>query len=105
MRIAVMGAGAVGGYFGARLAASGLDVSFIARGEHLRSTQKNGLRVKSIQGDLEIHSRFTSNPETVGPVDLILFCVKSPDTEDAAKSLAPLMSGNTTVMSTEEDLQ
>jgi 2-dehydropantoate 2-reductase len=98
MRIAVMGAGAVGGYFGARLAASGLDVSFVARGEHLRSMQKHGLRVKSIQGDLEIHSRFTSNPEDVGPVGLILFSVKSADTEEAAKSLAPLMSGKTTVL-------
>lgn len=99
MRIAVMGAGAVGGYFGARLAASGLDVSFIVRGEHLRSTQKNGLRVKSIQGDLEIRSQFTSNPDQVGPVDLILFSVKSQDTEEAAKSLAPLMSEKTAVLS------
>jgi len=99
MRIAVMGAGAVGGYFGARLAASGLDVSFIARGEHLRATQTHGLRVRSIQGDLAIHSRFTSNPVDVGPVDLILFSVKSPDTEEAAKSLTPLMSEKSTVLS------
>jgi 2-dehydropantoate 2-reductase len=99
MRIAVMGAGAVGGYFGARLHASGLDVSFIARGEHLASARKRGLRVKSLGGDLEIHSRFTSDPETVGPVDLILFSVKSPDTEGAARSLTPLMGENTTVLS------
>lgn len=99
MRIAVMGAGAVGGYFGARLAASGLDVSFIARGEHMKSAQKNGLRIKSIRGDLEIHSQFTSYPDQVGPVDLVLFCVKSQDTEEAAKSLAPLMSGKTMVLS------
>ncbi|MGH7834130.1 MAG: ketopantoate reductase family protein [Candidatus Binatia bacterium] len=99
MRIAVMGAGAVGAYFGARLSASGLDVSFIARGEHLRSLQKNGLKIKSIQGDLEIYSRFTSNPEEVGPVDLILFSVKSQDTEEAGRSLAPLMSEKTTILS------
>lgn len=99
MRIAVIGAGAVGGYFGARLAAAGLDVSFIARGEHLKSMQKNGLRIKSIQGDLEVRSRFTSNPDEVGPVDLILFSVKSQDTEKAAKLLAPLMSAKTTVLS------
>ena len=99
MRIAVVGAGAVGGYFGARLAASGLDVSFIARGEHLKSMQKNGLRINSIQENLEIHSHFTSNPDQVGPVDLILFSVKSQDTEEAAKLLAPLMSRETTVLS------
>ena len=99
MRIAVMGAGAVGAYFGARLSASGLDVSFIARGEHLRSLQKNGLKIKSIQGDLEIYSRFTSNPEEVGPVDLILFSVKSQDTEEAGRSAAPLMSEKTTILS------
>ena len=99
MRIAVVGAGAVGGYFGARLAASGLDVSFIARGEHLKSMQKNGLRINSIQENLEIHSHFTSNPDQVGPVDLILFSVKSQDTEEAAKLLAPLMSRETMVLS------
>src|SRR5262245_9904781 len=99
MRIAVIGAGAVGGYFGAKLAAAGLDVSFIARGEHLRSMQQNGLKIKSIQGDLEIHSRFTENPADVGPVDLILFSVKSQDTEKTAKSLAPLMSAKSIVLS------
>src|SRR5262245_37389100 len=98
MRIAVMGAGAVGGYFGARLAAAGLDVSFIARGEHLRAAQAHGLRVRSIQGDLAIRSRFTSRPVDVGSVDLVLFSVKSPDTEEAARSLAPLMSETTTVL-------
>ena len=83
MRIAVMGAGAVGGYFGARLAASGRDVAFIARGGHLEGMRKDGLKVKSLQGDLHIQSFFTSDPEEVGPVDLILFCIKSYDTEEA----------------------
>jgi 2-dehydropantoate 2-reductase len=99
MRIAIIGAGAVGGYFGARLAAASLDVSFIARGEHLKTMQKNGLRVRSTQGDLEVRSQFTSDPSQIGPVDLILFCVKSQDTEVAAKLLAPLMSAKTTVLS------
>jgi 2-dehydropantoate 2-reductase len=99
MRIAVIGAGAVGGYFGARLAAANLDVSFIARGEHLKSMQKNGLRIRSVQGDLEIRSQFTSDPNQVGVVDLILFSVKSQDTEEAAKLLAPLMSAKTMVLS------
>jgi 2-dehydropantoate 2-reductase len=99
MRIAVMGTGAVGGYFGARLAASGLDVSFIGRGEHLRAMRDHGLKIKSVQGDLEIHSKFTDNPTDIGSVDLVLFCVKSQDTEEAAKSLAPLMREKTTVLS------
>jgi 2-dehydropantoate 2-reductase len=99
MRIAVMGAGAVGGYFGARLAAAGQDVAFIARGAHLEAMRKEGLRVKSIQGDLHIRTLFTSDPGEVGAVDLVLFCVKSYDTEDAAAKLAPMMSEKTAVLS------
>jgi 2-dehydropantoate 2-reductase len=94
-----MGAGAVGGYFGARLAAAGHDVSFIARGEHLRAMQKSGLRIKSILGDLEIHSTFVSSSDQIAPVDLILLAVKSQDTEVAAKSLTSFMGPRTTVLS------
>ena len=99
MRIAVMGAGAVGGYFGARLAAAGQHVAFIARGSHLESMRREGLRVKSIRGDLRIRSLFAAGPEEVGPTDLILFCVKSYDTEEAAKKLEPLMGEKTIVLS------
>ncbi|MFQ5904595.1 MAG: ketopantoate reductase family protein [Candidatus Binatia bacterium] len=99
MRIAVMGTGAVGGYFGARLAASGRDVAFIARGDHLEAMRKDGLKVKSFQGDLHIQSLFTSDPEEVGPVDFVLFCVKSYNTEEAGKKLAPLMGEETVVLS------
>lgn len=98
-RIAVMGAGAVGGYFGARLAASGQNVAFIARGKHLEAMRRDGLRIKSVQGDLHVRSLFTSVPEEVGPVDLILFCVKSYSTEEAGKKLAPLMGEKTEVLS------
>src|SRR2546427_7061569 len=99
MDIAVVGAGAVGGYFGARLAAAGQSVAFIARGSHLEAMRKDGLKVKSVQGDLKIQSLFTSDPEDVGAVDLILFCVKSYDTEEAAARLAPLMGEKTVVLS------
>jgi len=99
MRIAVMGAGAVGGYFGARLAASGQEVAFIARGRHLETMCREGLRIKSIDGDCQIQSLFTSNPEEVGPVDLILFCVKSYDTEEAARRLSPLVGEKTIILS------
>lgn len=98
-RIAVMGAGAVGGYFGARLAASGQEVVFVARGRHLEAMKGHGLRVKSIQGNLHIRSQFTSDPEEVGPVDLILFCVKSHDTEQAGKRMAPLIGEKTSILS------
>jgi 2-dehydropantoate 2-reductase len=94
-----MGAGAVGGYFGARVAASGVDVAFIARGEHLREMQKHGLQVRSIRGDLDVRSEFVSTSDRIGPVDLILFAVKSQDTEEAARSLAPFMGQNTAILS------
>jgi len=99
MRVAVMGAGAVGGYFGARLAAAGMEVTFIARGEHLKAMRKHGLRIKSIREDLEIRSEFISGPDRTAPVDLVLFAVKSQDTEQAARSLAPVMDEKTAVLS------
>ncbi|MBI4491070.1 MAG: 2-dehydropantoate 2-reductase [Deltaproteobacteria bacterium] len=99
MRIAVMGAGAVGGYFGARLAVSGQEVAFLARGRHLEAMRRGGLQVRSAQGDLYVQSLFTSDPEEVGPVDIILFCVKSYDTEEAGKMLAPLVGEKTVILS------
>ncbi|MGH7825267.1 MAG: ketopantoate reductase family protein [Candidatus Binatia bacterium] len=100
MRIAIMGTGAVGGYFGAKLAAAGHRVAFIARGTHLDAMRCEGLKVKSPGGNLHIrHSLFTSEPAAAGIVDLVLFCVKSYDTETCAKSLAPLMGRETLVLS------
>jgi 2-dehydropantoate 2-reductase len=99
LRIAVMGSGAVGGYFGACLAASGREVSFIARGRHLEAMRKEGLRVKSINGDLHIRSLFTEEPGDVGPVDVVLLCVKSYDTEAATAQLAPMVREKTTILS------
>ena len=86
MLIAVMGAGAVGGYFGSRLASAGHEVAFIARGRHLEAMRREGLRVISPAGDLRVqNARFTADTNDVGIVDLILFCVKSYDTESAAE--------------------
>jgi len=99
MRIAVMGSGAVGGYFGARLAAAGADVTFVARGEHLRAMQHHGLRITSAQGPLEVRSTFVAAPDQAAPVDLVLFSVKSQDTESAARALGPLMGSHTLVLS------
>src|SRR5687767_10962014 len=100
MRIAVMGAGAVGGYFGAKLGAAGHEVVFIARGKHLEAMRRTGLRVDSPHGELRLSdSLFTSNPAEFGTADLVLFCVKSYDTETAAKALAPLIDDTTMILS------
>ncbi|MEX0842612.1 MAG: 2-dehydropantoate 2-reductase, partial [Xanthobacteraceae bacterium] len=81
MRIAVMAAGAVGGYFGGRMAAAGHDVSFIARGANLEALRKNGLKVESTLGNLHLKNiKATSDPKEVGPVDIGLFAVKLWDT-------------------------
>jgi 2-dehydropantoate 2-reductase len=87
MKILVMGAGAVGGYFGARLQEAGEQVVFCARGENLRAMREHGLRVKSPRGDLHMKVTATDRPKDHAPYDLILFCVKAYDTEAAARLL------------------
>jgi 2-dehydropantoate 2-reductase len=95
-----MGTGAVGGYFGARLAAASHQVAFIARGAHLTAMQQQGLIVESPRGDLCIgEGVFTDKPAQVGIVDLVLFCVKSYDTETAAASLEPMIGDRTVILS------
>jgi 2-dehydropantoate 2-reductase len=100
MRIAVMGTGAVGGYFGAKLAAAGDDVVFIARQRHLPALLRDGLRIESPTGDLHVRNGFfTDSPAAAGTVDLVLFCVKSYDTTEAATALAPMMTKRTAILS------
>ena len=100
MRIAVMGAGAVGGYFGARLAAAANDVVFIARGRHLAAMRREGLNLESPQGNLQIRDAlFTDDPTQVGVVDLVLFCVKSYDTDPTAANLTSLIGDRTIILS------
>ena len=99
MRIAVMAAGAVGGYFGARLAAAGHDVFFIARGAHLEAIKKNGLKIESTHGDVHLPKpNVTDDPKSVGPVDAVLFAVKLWDTEKGAEATRPLLGPNTRVI-------
>jgi 2-dehydropantoate 2-reductase len=90
MRITVMGAGGVGGYFGARLAQSGNDVSFIARGRHLEALQTKGIALKSPLGDARLKVKAFENPQQAGTADVVLFAVKLWDTESAAESLRPI---------------
>lgn len=99
MRIAVMAAGAVGGYFGARLAAAGHDVNFIARGAQLEAIRKNGLKIESTLGDLHLKdAKVTDDPARIGPVDIVLFAVKLWDTENAAEQARPLVGPTTRVI-------
>ena len=83
MRIAVYGAGGVGGYFGGRLAQAGADVHLIARGAHLQALREQGLRVRSVTGDFEVRAAATDDPAEVGSCDFVLFCVKTFDTDAA----------------------
>ncbi len=100
MRIAVFGAGAVGGYLGLRLAQGGADVSFIARGAHLEAMRERGLTLITPEGDRStVAVQATDDPAEVGPVDVVLFLVKSYDTEEAAGRLSPLIGVGTGVVS------
>ena len=100
MRIAVMGGGAVGGYFGGLLSRAGNDVTFIARGAHLAAMQANGLTLETPKGTLEVkQARFVSDPAEVGECDVVLFAVKAYDIEAAAAPLKPLVGAGSTVIS------
>lgn len=99
MRIAVFGAGGVGGYFGGRLAQAGEHVVFIARGEHLRAMLEKGLRVDSIKGDFVIDPVWaTDNPSEVGIVDTVIVAVKAWQVPDAAAVMRPMVGENTFVV-------
>lgn len=99
MRIAVMGSGGLGGYFGARLAAGGADVHFIARGKHLQAMRSDGLR---IEGAAPLHVprvNATTDPADVGVVDLVMLCVKLWDTEAALQQIRPMVGPGTAIVS------
>ncbi|MFI4903338.1 MAG: 2-dehydropantoate 2-reductase [Burkholderiales bacterium] len=100
MRIAIIGAGGVGGYFGARLALAGEDVHFVARGAQLAVMRAAGLRVRRDGGDLEVRAvRATDDPAAIGPVDAVLIAVKLWDTESAAGLARTLTGAETAVVS------
>lgn len=104
MRIAVLGAGGVGGYFGGRLAQAGEDVSLIARGAHLAALRDNGLSVTSPLGNFATDVFATDQPSAVGPVDVVLFTVKAQHTAEAADGLGPLIGPDTAVVSLQNGL-
>jgi 2-dehydropantoate 2-reductase len=98
MRIAAIGTGGVGGYFGARLQQGGEDVSFLARGRHLAALKKDGLTLNSPLGAAKLKVKVFERPAEIGPVDVVMFAVKLWDTESAAESLRPLLAGGGVVI-------
>jgi 2-dehydropantoate 2-reductase len=99
MRFAVVGVGAIGGYFGGRLAEAGNDVVFVARGKTLKALRSDGLRVESPQGDLHLNPiRVTDRTDEVGKVDCVLFGVKTWQVSEAGRSIKPMLANNTCVL-------
>ena len=106
MRIAVLGAGGVGGYFGGRLAQSGVDTTFIARGATLEALRTNGLRVDSIKGDFVVNPvKATGDPSTVDKVDAVLVAVKAWQIPEAAESVRPVIGDDTIVVPLENGME
>jgi len=98
MKFAVLGAGGVGGYYGARLAQAGHDVTLVARGEHLDALRRDGLTVESVAGYFHVDLPATDDPGSVPEVDVVLFCVKSFDTVDAATDLDSMLGPHSAVL-------
>jgi 2-dehydropantoate 2-reductase len=106
MRIVVVGAGGVGGYFGAQLAAHGQDVVFVARGDHLEAIRSDGLRVESEHAPVHLaDATVTDSIGSVDSADLVIVAVKLWDTEDVARQLAPLVASGAAVMSLQNGVQ
>jgi len=104
MKFLIAGAGAIGGYLGARLARAGYDVTLFARGPHLQAMQDRGLRVISADGDFEAHPRIIGNLEEAGPMDVIFLGVKAHGLTQLAPEVQPLIGENTTVVSTQNGI-
>lgn len=106
MRILMVGAGGVGGFYGALLARAGQDVTFVARGANLASLRGGGIQVQSVLGDFRVHPvRATDDPGPLGPMDLILLCVKAYDTAAAARLVRPNVGPGTAVISLQNGIE
>jgi 2-dehydropantoate 2-reductase len=105
MKILVMGAGAVGAYYGARLAQAGEEVVLCARGANLEALQRDGLRVQSYQGDFKLPVTATADPREFAPYDLILFCVKSYDTQNGIRQLAYALAPSGVILTVQNGVE
>ncbi|HLJ47765.1 MAG TPA: 2-dehydropantoate 2-reductase [Bryobacteraceae bacterium] len=104
MKFLIAGAGAIGGYIGARMAQAGQDVTLFARGPHLRAMQERGLKVIAEDGSFEVHPRVIGSLEEAGPVDVIILGVKAHGLTQLAPQLHPLIGEDTTVVSTQNGI-
>jgi 2-dehydropantoate 2-reductase len=99
MRIAIVGAGGIGGIYGASLAKAGADVTFIARGAHLAAMRANGLKIEGDRGEIHIQpTQATDDPASIGTVDYVIFCVKLWDVESAGEAIKPMVGPQTAVI-------
>ena len=107
MKIAIMGSGGVGGYFGGRLAASGVDVTFVARGDHLAAIRRDGLRIESrdMPGALVKPAKATDDPTALGEVDYVIVGVKLWATEEAGRAILPMVGRDTAVLSLQNGVE
>lgn len=106
MRIVAFGAGGVGGYFGGRLAVSGVDVTFVARGAHLEAIRKNGLRIDTPEGDILVpDAQVTDDVASLDPPDYLFFAVKLFDTESVAEACRPIVGPETAVVSLQNGVE
>lgn len=106
MKIAIIGTGGVGGYYGAQLAQAGNEVIFIARGGHLSAIREKGLHIESSHGNIHLQKPMaTDNPSEIASADLVLFCVKLWDTIEAAKLITPFLKSDTVVISLQNGVQ
>ncbi|WP_148255050.1 2-dehydropantoate 2-reductase [Aidingimonas lacisalsi] len=106
MRFAIYGTGGVGGYFGGRLAESGEDVTFIARGAHLEAMQRDGLTIESPDGDIHLpETQATDDPADIGTVDCVIVAVKAWQVPEAAKAMRPLIGPDTVVLPLENGVE
>lgn len=106
LRFAIIGAGGVGGFFGAQLHKGGVDVRFLARGKHYEAIKRNGLTVLTGGTTIRVPATsVTDSPSRIGTADVVLFCVKSYDTESAAREIAPALHDRTVIISLQNGVQ
>lgn len=104
-KIAVVGAGGIGGYFGGLMAKNGMNVHFLARGAHLMAIKENGLTIESCRENFNINANASEDISIIGKCNIILFCIKSFDTEKMAEKIKPLVTPSTVIISLQNGVE